>query len=385
MRAFFAGALLVASVAGIAYLSLAVHRTFAFGKRRARAVLPPHFTPPITVLKPLCGLDPGLFENLSSLCDQDYPNFQVIFGVRDAQDPAIEVARSVIQRYPNRDISLVVNERVSAANLKMANVLNMMPSAKHDIIVLADSDVRVMPTYLRAVTAPFTDALVGAVTCLYRGTPSQGSIASELGAMFVAEQFAPSVLVATALSPMDFCLGATMAVTKRALDAIGGFEAIGSYLADDQMLGKLVQSRGFRVELSPEVVETSISDETFKDLWDHEIRWARTVHRARPLGYSFSFITYGFPMALAFAAIASNAKFSFGVVGLVLALRLGLHYVSRYALGVRTPDAPWLVPLRDVFGLAVWSLHFFGRNVRWRSRDFTITRDGRLERTNLRG
>ncbi len=309
-----AGALLALCVAGLGYLALAVQRTVAFGERRRRSAVPTDFTPPVTVLKPLCGDEPDLYENLCSFCDQDYPDFQVVFGVRDASDPAAAIARRVGERFAERDTMLVSDDRVRAPNLKMSNVLNMIAHAKHDIIIVADSDVRVDRSYLRFVAAPFARESVAAVTCLYRGVARDGpegpvlaTLAPELGVMFVNEQFAPSVLVAVALSRMDFCLGATMAVTRSALEEIGGFAAIASHLADDQMLGRLVRSRGHGVELSSYVVETTVCDPDLRHLWEHEVRWARTMHAARPWGYSFSFITFALPLAAAFALVSRGS------------------------------------------------------------------------------
>jgi len=378
MRALIAGAFLAASVAGIAYLALALQRTIAFGRRSAHGLTPGKLTPPVSILKPLRGLEPNLLENLSSFCDQDYPDFQVIFGVRDPEDPAVAVAREVIARFPARDVGLVVDSRVHGSNLKISNVMNMMASAKHDIIIVADSDVAVDPSYLRCVVPSFADKNVGAVSCLYRGVPIYGGYVRELGALFVNDQFAPSVLVAIAFSPMDFCLGATMAVTKNALESIGGFAALVSYLADDQMLGKLVRQRGLRVELCPAVVELSIADPSFGALWDHEIRWSRTMHAAQPWGFSFSFITYALPLAVGYVLVSGNAALAAAAVGIAAALRVSLHYAVRRALAIRAPDSAWLIPVRDVLGLAVWVAHFFGRGVRWRGCQYNVDSQGRL-------
>jgi ceramide glucosyltransferase len=378
VRALIAYAFLVASAGGVAYLALALQRTISFGRRTTRANTLTEFTPPVTILKPLRGLEPNLLENLSSFCRQDYPDFQVIFGVRDADDPAVAVAREVMGRFPTHDLGLVVDGRVHGTNLKISNVMNMMASAKHDIVIVADSDVAVDSAYLRGVAAPFADERVGAVTCLYRAVPSTAGVVRDLGALFVNDQFAPSVLVATAFSPMDFCLGGTMAVTRTALESIGGFGAISSYLADDQMLGKLVQRHGRRVELCPYVVELATSDTNLGELWGHEIRWARTIHTAQPWGFSFSFITYALPLALGYALVASNPPLAAAVLGGAAALRVSLHYAARWALGIRTRDSAWLILVRDVLGLAVWAAHFFGRGVRWRGSDYNVDGQGRL-------
>lgn len=377
MRAWLVGVFVVASVAGVAYLAFALRNTLAFGRRRMREIVI-DFTPPVTVFKPLCGDEPGLFENLCTVCDQDYPEFQTIFGVRDPADPAVEVARRVIGRFPQRDISLVIGGASQALNLKMASVLNMVPGAKHDILIVADSDVRVGTDYLRSLVAPFADPSVGAVTCLYRGEPFEATLASRLGAMFINDQFAPSALVAIALSPLDFCMGATMAVTRAALTEIGGFEAVASHLADDQMLGKLVRGRGYDVVLSSYVVANVVCERGFGGLWQHELRWARTMSSARPVGYSFSFITYALPMCVLALLVSGSSPLALALVCLAVALRLGLHAGARWALGARGSGPVWLVPLRDVIGLAVWGASFFGRGVRWRDRAFAIDAEGRL-------
>ncbi len=384
MRSLLTFGLLIAGVAGCGYLATALQRTIAF-KRKASATKS-DFVPPVTVLKPLCGDEPRLYEKLASFCDQDYPDFQVIFGVREADDPALGVARRIVESFPNANPTLVIDPRVDVANHKMANVLNMMSHAKHDLIVVADSDVCVDRFYLRRIVAPFSDPQVGAVTCLYRASAQSANAANgrepiveTLGAMFVEEQFAPSVLVAIALDPMDFCLGATMAVSRRALDAIGGFEAVASYLADDQKLGQLVRDAGYHVELSSYVVETDAADQTLRALWEHELRWALTMHSARPWGFSLSFITYALPLACAYAMVSANRLVGSVLVLSAASLRLGVHYAARSALEVRSPDRPWLILVRDFFGLAVWAAHFFARNIRWRETTYRLDSSGRLK------
>ena len=377
MRTWLMGVFVVAGAAGVAYLAFALRNTLTFGNRRKGDTLT-DFTPPITVFKPLGGDEPGLFETLCSVCEQRYPQFQVIFGVRDPADPAAEIARRVIERFSQRDVSLVIAGPSQAPNLKMASVLNMVPGAKHDILIIADSDIRVGMDYLRSVVAPFADPSVGAVTCLYRGEPFEATLASRLGAMFINDQFAPSVLVAVALSPLDFCMGATMAVTRAALRDIGGFEAIASHLADDQRLGKLVRARGYEVVLSTYVVADVVCERGFAGLWQHELRWARTMASARPVGYGFSFITYALPLCVLALIVSGGSPVALGLLCVAVALRLGLNAAARWALGARGSGSFWLVPLRDIIGLAVWGASFFGRGVRWRDRAFAVDRDGRL-------
>lgn len=368
---------LIAGLAGVAYLGFATWRLLAFARWRQPAN--EGSEPSVTILKPLCGMEPHLLENLSSFCDQEYERFQVIFGVRDPNDPAIAVVKRIMERFPKRDIAIVVDPRARAENLKIANLINMMELAKHDVVFVADSDTRVDPTYIRTLVASFTGPNVGAVTSLYRGVPD-GSTASALAALFINDQFAPAVLVAIALSPMDFCLGATMAVTRKALDEIGGFEALAPYLADDRMLGRRIREHGLDVVLSSYVVAHGAVERDFAGLWAHELRWGRTMFSARPAGYAFSFIMYAVPISLLYWAISRDTIGGALLTSVAFGFRLALHYTARRALRLTSADSPWLIPLRDILGLLVWVGTFFGRRVRWRDQDFVIDSAGRMER-----
>lgn len=369
-------ALFAASLAGAAYLLAAIRAVRAFSRRSAGPS--PEHSPPVTVLKPLCGLDPGLYENLRSFCDQDYPWFQVLFGIRDASDPAIPVVERVLREFPGLDAALVVDGRVRGKNLKVANLSNLFPRARHDFLVIADSDMRVDRNYLRAVMAPFGDPRVGAATCLYSGTPSPG-LPSALGALFVNDWFFPSALVALALQELRFCFGATMAVRRDVLAEIGGFEALAPFLADDYMLGERVGRSGRRVALSPYVVESVVSEPDFKTLLAHELRWARTIRACRPVGHAFSFVGNGaVSLSALFLAVSGFGAKGVALCGLAAGLRVVLHCAIRSAVRVPGPAAPWLLPLRDLLSLAIWGASFLVRDVRWRGRRFSVRPDGQL-------
>lgn len=332
---------------------------------------------PVSVLKPLCGLEAGLYENLSSFCEQDHPAFQIVFGVREAGDPAVAIVHRVMEEHPDLDLALVIDERVHGSNLKVSNVANLCDHARHGLLVIADSDMRVERGYLRAVTAPFADPEVGAVTALYKGTAAAG-IPSALGALFINDWFLPSVLVAIATAPLRFCLGATMAVRREALQAIGGFEALASDLADDYLLGRRVAELGYRVALADCVVENVVEERSFGALFHHVLRWARTVRSVRPAGYAFSFVTYTVPVSLLFLLLSDASAPGWSALAAALALRLGLHYQVRRRFGVRGPARPWLVPACDLLAFAVWAASFLGQRVRWRERDFVVDTEGRL-------
>ena len=365
---------LLASLASLLYLGCAVLCTRAFGRGQR---LSPSAGPPVTILKPVSGSEPFLYENLRSFCDQEYPLFQVVFGVRGAEDPALAVIERVMRDFPDRDLALVVNDRVVGRNYKVSNLVNMYSAAKHDLLVIADSDMRVERTYLAKVVRPLAEPGVGVVTCLYSGQP-RGGMWSTLGAMFVNEWFMPSILVARAWGAAPYCFGATMAVRREVLQAIGGLQALASYLADDYMLGALVNARGLGVKLSTYVVENIISEPSLKSLFYHELRWARTVRSVRPVGYSLSFVTYALPVSCVYLVVSSFSVLGTAVFGAALALRLAVHYVARRSLALSGRATPWLVPVRDVLCFVVWATSFLGWTVRWRGQELSVRPGGRL-------
>ena len=368
---------LLATVASLSYAVFSIACIKRFRKQLRRHA--GGCRPAVTVLKPLHGMDSQLYDNLRSFCEQDYPEYQIIFAAADQKDPAVAVVRRLIAEQPARDLSLVVNAREIGSNRKISNVANAYDLAKHDLIVIADSDMRVGPDYLAQVAAGFEEKGVGAVTCLYVGAPS-GGLASRLGSMFINESFLPSVLVALRLQDLKFCFGATMAMRRQALDDIGGFEALASYLADDYMLGKLVSDKGYKVNLAPYVVKNVVYEPDLKSLLQHELRWARTVRTVRPAGYAFSVLTQPLPMSLLLLAL-QPALHSVLFVAAALLLRTVQHYTVRDAFGITAPAAPWLVPVRDLLYFAVWAASFFGRDVQWRDAKFAVTRNGHMTLT----
>ncbi len=368
---YFVSACLLASLGYLAFAILCVMR---FKHPPGRRLAAP---PPVTVLKPICGLDAGLRDNLRTFCDQDYPCFQVIFGVASSTDPAIPVIETVISEFPDRDLRLCIDARTAGANLKVSNLANIYPNASHDLIVIADSDMRVGPDYLNAVVAAFEDPEVGAATCLYTGTAT-GGLASRLGAVFINEWFLPSVLVAHALQPIRFCFGATIAIRRELLDRIGGFARLAPLLADDYMLGKLVCELGYKVKLTSYLVENIVQEADLRSLFLHELRWARTVRTVQPYGYLLSFVTYPMPMALLFLPVAPSIGLGLGAIATAILLRLIMHRCAGRRLLSKHHVTPWLLPLRDVLSFAVWGTSFLGRHVHWRHQTFAVTANGGL-------
>ncbi|HET7295626.1 MAG TPA: bacteriohopanetetrol glucosamine biosynthesis glycosyltransferase HpnI, partial [Gemmatimonadales bacterium] len=251
------------------YAALCVVAVVAWRRRRAD----PAGTelPPVTVLKPLCGLEPDLEENLRSFCHQAYPTVQLLFGARSGDDPALEVARRVAAEFPGREIEVLSGERALGGNRKINTLANLLPSARHDVFVIADSDIRVGPTYLREVVTPLLDPAVGLVTCIYRGAPT-GPFWSRFGALAIDEWVFPSVLVSLVLGSTDYCSGATMALRRDTLEAIGGFAALAPWLADDHELGARVWALGLRRVVSRYEVATTVHEPDFRTLFAHELR-----------------------------------------------------------------------------------------------------------------
>jgi ceramide glucosyltransferase len=368
-----------AAAASVAYTAFAIVRVVAFGRRVARARRAwwpagelhamPALHPTITVLKPVRGVEPELVRNLSSFCSQRYPAYDVVLGVRDAGDPALPLLRHVAAAFPDH-VSIVTGDGAARCrNPKIATLLPMAERTSGEIVVVADSDMRVEPDYLEAVAAAFRDPRVGAATALYRGEPADGGVASRLGAMWITSQFAPSVLVATAVEPLTYCFGSTMAVRRTVLERIGGLAALGNKLADDHMLGRLVSDAGFRVSLLPYVVENTVSEPSLRALVAHEVRWARTIRALRPASYAGIVLTYPLALAWLHFALAHEKRNARTLFSAALVLRAALELSSTIALGAKPRPPQWrglTFPLRDALGIAVWLIGLTGRSVRWR-------------------
>ncbi|RDK08718.1 bacteriohopanetetrol glucosamine biosynthesis glycosyltransferase HpnI [Cupriavidus lacunae] len=333
----------------------------AWLSRRAPAASGGMATAPVSVLKPLCGAEPRLYENLATLCRQRHPSFQLVFGVRAADDPAIAVVERLRRDFPACDIALVVDPQVHGTNLKVSNLINLFAQARHDVLVIADSDIAVPPDYLARVTAPLADRGVGVVTCLYRGHPT-GGLWSRIGAQFINDWFAPSVRIAHAGGSQRFAFGATIALRRDALAAIGGFAALSDRLADDYWLGELTRQHGLRTVLSDVVVTTDVTEDRFSDLWRHELRWLRTIRSLNPPGFAFTFITFTWPM-LALGALLAPLPPVFAVAAIGVMAR---------SLLAGSVAAALRAPLRDALLLAGWAFALAGKRVQWREQVLSV-------------
>ncbi len=375
---FFAALFTAASIVGCLYLCYACHAVTKF-VRRAPPRAPSR--PPVTILKPLRGEDAALAENLRSFCRQDYPDFQIVFGVADDDDPAIPVVRRLMAEFPSADLTLVVDSTQNGINLKVANLRNMLPAARHDLLVIADSDMRVAPDYLAAVTAPLVTpaahgSATGLVTCLYRGV-SGGGLWSDLACLHINHGFLPQAVVAETLGMGAGCFGATMALKRATLEAAGGLEALADMLADDYALGQAVRRLGLAVTLSTHLVDDIAAESGLGAMFGHELRWARTVRLAAPAGYLGSIVTYPVPLAALAALLGAWPVVAPAALVLALICRAVTARLIDRALRL-APTPLWLLPLRDLLSFAVFVASFLGRSVAWRGRKFRVSPNGQL-------
>ena len=332
--------------------------------------------PAVSLLKPLCGDEPNLLENLRSFCLQDYPDFQVVFGVHRADDPAIAVVRTLADELPDHDIRVVVEQGPSTcSNPKIANLLGMVPAAQNEILVIADSDMKVGPDYLKAVVATLAQPGVGVATCLYVSHPV-GGLWSRLGAMSVNHGFLPSVLVGQRVGRVDGCFGATMALSQTMLKEIGGLAPLENQLADDYMLGALVRKTGKRIGLVPLLPTTLANEPEVKTLVQHEIRWGRTLASIDRMGYAGTLVTQTVPLGLLALAVDFGRTGLFVMV-LAWAARLLAVRIQETALRL-TRQPAWIVVVRDFLALAVQIAAMSGRGVVWRGGRYRVLRDGIL-------
>jgi ceramide glucosyltransferase len=333
----------------------------------------PEGLPKATVLKPLCGSDPETYDCLRSFCDQQYPEFQIIFGVAAADDPVLAIVQRLKQEFPLRDLKVLIDRRQHGSSRKVSNLINMLTEASHDYLVIADSDVRVDNHYLSNVISPLMDPSVGVVTCAYGGNSRRG-LWSMMESSFINEWFTPSVYVAAKAGSRSFAFGATIALRREVLSQIGGLGVIANQLADDYRLGELTRILGLRTVLSEVEVEVVVAQNSFTSLVQHELRWLRTIRAVRPLAYSFCFITFGMPIAILGALLSRGGPIALTLVAIAAAARLCLHLKRRQAHTLAAQIA--LIPFRDCLSLALWAWSFTNRRVKWRNAHYQISRDG---------
>ncbi len=382
----FLKSLLILGIAGLCtctgFVLLVAAALARFRRRDVHHLLPSDALPPVTLLKPLCGLEPNLRENLASFFDQNYPSYEIIFGFRDASDPALRVLRSVQEEFPWVPVKVVFSGAPEWPNAKVWSLQKMGAKASHDYLVISDSDVRVTPDYIEAVVRPLLNPATGLVTCVYRGVPT-GGLWSRLEALGMSVEMTAGVLASDLLEGMKFALGPTMAIRRDVLDAIGGFASLGQYCADDYVLGSLVHEAGWKVELSRHPIEHIVLNRSFTASMLHQVRWMKSARFSRPAGHVASVLSFAMPFALIAALAAFELHhgmlalclFGWGLVNRsVMALLAGWKAVEdknslRYC---------WLFPLRDFMGFCFWTASFLGNTVLWRNQMYELHIGGKM-------
>jgi ceramide glucosyltransferase len=382
---------LVCAVGGLCtctvFLGLVIYAAMRFGLSNEETVPPGrgNFSlAPVTILKPVHGLEPLLEESLESFFRQDYPRFELIFGARSKDDPALRVAHALAKKYPQVPTKTVLSGEPSYPNAKVYLLEKMLPAASYPTLVIADSDVRVTSNYLEEVVRPLLDPGVGMVTCLYRGVPT-GGVWSRLEALGMSVEMSSGVLVANLLEGMKFALGPTMATRKDVVDSMGGFGALADYLADDFVLGNLIADSGKTVALSHHVIDHVVLNRSARESFLHQVRWMKSSRFSRPLGHLGTVLTFAVPFGLLGFAVGwmrGDWKLGLGLLGLAIANCM----LQALAVGwgiVRDPrslTSCWLYPVRDLLGFFLWCASYYGKEIVWRGERYRLARGGRMVR-----
>ena len=366
------------TVCGVGYYCLCIYGAYRFlSSRRTKT---PEYSPPVSFLKPLRGSDREMYESFRSHCQQDYAGeWEFVFGAMEADDLAVADVERLRREFPDRSIKLVICPQKLGTNLKVSNLIQMLPHARYEHIIINDSDIRVGSDYLRQVMAPFTDAKVGMVTAMYRGAPGK-TLGSKLEAIGISTDFHAGALAAQVIEGgIHFAFGSTMAFTRRALNGIGGLEPLVDYLADDYELGHRISGANFKVVLASAVVETFLPDYSLRDFADHQLRWGRSTRDSRPAGYMGMILTFGVPWALLATPVSGLAGWSLGLLAVALIARYGVVWSVGWRV-IRDGQLKhlWpLVPVRDLAALVLWVLSLSGRTIVWRGDEFRLDK-GRL-------
>ena len=370
----------VATAASVAYCILCVFAAARFAAESHRPGEVPPVLPPVSILKPLKGADPEMYETLRSYCVQDYPVYDIIFGVSSPDDPAAEVVRRLQKEFPHLAIQLIWCEKRLGANGKISSLTQMVPQARNEFLIVSDSDIRVDNHHLAQVMAELQQSGVGLVTCLYHGIPGN-TLGSKIEATGISADFVPGVLAARVIEgKIKFGLGATLAFRRKELEQIGGFSVIADYLADDYELGRRIADSGFNIVLSRSIVATCLPAYGLGDFFTHQLRWARTIRAVRPAGYAGLLLTFTLPWAVLTLAVAGGAPWAWSLLAVAFAARFGMAL----AIGtwVLQDGHGWkwlgLLPVHDLLALATWFGGLFGRKIVWRGQVFRL-KNGKME------
>jgi ceramide glucosyltransferase len=366
--------LVVAALPFIYYL-IALYSSWRFFNQ---PLVRSQFTPPVSVLKPIRGLDPGAYENFASFCSQDYPDYEILFCVGKRDDPVLPVLEELARNFPERQIRILFESGGRGTNDKIAKLCRLVSDARHEVIVMSDSDVRVRPDYLRAVVAPLTNPKVGAATCFYMPVESR-TLAEDLQAIGMSSDFYAGILVSRQLEGVKFALGPTIVTRKANIAEFGGLPVIENFSADDLLIGRMIASHGHDVVLLPYVVWKLAGYQSVGNVWNKWSRWMVVMRHTRPWGFLGLLLTQGLPWSLVAIAIHPSAGVALGYLGTYLALR----FATTWTIGIRGLKQPqiWkktsLIPLWDAFALLIWLTSSFRKTIRWRDGEYYI-RGGKL-------
>ncbi len=368
-------AILLIALAPLAYYVVVVLAAIRFFQNQTPDR---NFQPPVSILKPVHGVDFGSCENFTSFCQQNYPDYEILFCVNELSDPAVPLIQRVISEFPDRRIRLFSGAERLGTNQKVNNLTLLAREAQHEIVIQSDADIRVGPNYLKEMAAPFADPSVGTVSCLYSAI-AEPNLCAHLEAVGTASDFLPGALVADWLEGTSFALGASVATTKTWLRKIGGFEALANVLADDYEIGNRVFKAGGKALLSREMVWTMYPAQSFRGFWEHQVRWARTIRTVRPSSFLGLILTHGLPWTIAAAIVAPKAWVAAAYLLAYLVLRLAAAWTAG-VWGMRDQvlrHRLWLVPLRDALHVAVWLAGFTSHRVWWGGTEYKVC-DGRM-------
>jgi ceramide glucosyltransferase len=380
--------LLVVAIAGLicstGFLVLIVYSAIRFSRRPLPANVSDAQLPPVSVLKPLCGLEPDLERNLESFFTLDYPHFELVFGTRDAGDPALKIVDALRLRYPDVPVKIVFSGEPDRPNAKVCSLIKMYAAMSHDYLVIGDSDVRVAREYLREVIKPLLNPKVGLVTCIYRGVPT-GGLWTLLEGLGMSVEMSSGVIVADLLEGMTFALGPSMSTRRDVVDSVGGLEILLDYLADDYVIGNEVHRAGSEVVLSHYIIDHVIMNRSMRSSFAHQIRWMRSTRFSRPAGHLGTLLTFAMPFGL--LGLIGGLIGGKPMLGLSL---LAFAYLNRLIMALVTGVGVvrdrlslvycWLYPLRDLTGFYVWCASYFGQTVVWRNEEYRVLPGGKMVR-----
>lgn len=377
--------LITCVIISISYYVFSFYSTISFFKKETYT--DNNYLPPVSILKPINGIEDGIYENFTSYCKQDYSGYQVIFGVRNSNDPAIDVVKKVIDAFPENDIELVICNDSIGINPKINNLNNMYKKAKYNIILTNDSDTRVNGNYLKKVVSPFRDESVGLVTCVYREN-NLNNLASMIESLSINHEFLPSIMIAQKVEQLSYAFGVTIAAKRDTLESIGGFKELSNYLAEDFHLGKKVFEAGHKLFLSDYIVDVIPEQRGFVDFFKHQLRWSKTIKTCRPIGYFFAaFFKYGIVPSLAYlfvsfcssTGISSARVLSVILFVVFLSVRIIAASIISYKYTKDRKTTLLLLPIGDLISFIIWCISFLGNKTTWRGHKFILKKGGKIE------